>query len=578
MNVRRLLPLLLAMFVLAGCASSQPSSSGPSEPAPSETTTADRSAPQDTTTADAPGAEDDRDAERSVPLVPKRAPSDWQHQSPDAGVIPGIATDKAYATVLDGREPQQTVVVAIIDSGVDVEHEDLEGVIWTNEDEVPGNGKDDDGNGYVDDVHGWNFVGGPDGENVDHAPMELTRMVREYEKEFAGVDSASVSPENRDAYERYQELEAKLNRMRSNKQQEFNNVRNAYEAMNFATELLQQQLGGDSLTVAAVRQLGSPRQDVQQARDIYLYFSDNDLTLSDIEEYKSNLENQLKYGYDLDFNPRPIVGDDPDDLAERIYGNNDVEGPDASHGTHVAGIVAAERDNDLGIRGIASGVRIMPVRAVPDGDERDKDVANAIRYAADNGADVINMSFGKSYSPHKRVVDDAVRYADSLGVLMIHAAGNDGANVDSTDNFPNDLYLSGGSPDLWLTVGASSWQGGEQLVASFSNYGKERVDLFAPGVDIYSTTPDQNYERFPGTSMAAPMVTGVAALIMAYYPELTPAQVRTAILESARPYPEATVTVPGGERTAPFSSLSVSGGVLNAADALRRADQIARTP
>ena len=304
MNVRRLLPLLLAMFVLAGCASSQPSSSGPSEPAPSETTD-DRSAPQDTTTADAPGAEDDRDAERSVPLVPKRAPSDWQHQSPDAGVIPGIATDKAYATVLDGREPQQTVVVAIIDSGVDVEHEDLEGVIWTNEDEVPGNGKDDDGNGYVDDVHGWNFVGGPDGENVDHAPMELTRMVREYEKEFAGVDSASVSPENRDAYERYQELEAKLNRMRSNKQQEFNNVRNAYEAMNFATELLQQQLGGDSLTVAAVRQLGSPRQDVQQARDIYLYFSDNDLTLSDIEEYKSNLENQLKYGYDLDFNPRP---------------------------------------------------------------------------------------------------------------------------------------------------------------------------------------------------------------------------------------------------------------------------------
>ena len=205
-------------------------------------------------------------------------------------------------------------------------------------------------------------------------------------------------------------------------------------------------------------------------------------------------------------------------------------------------------------------------------------MANAIRYAADNGADVINMSFGKSYSPHKRVVDDAVRYADSLGVLMIHAAGNDGANVDSTDNFPNDLYLSGGSPDLWLTVGASSWQGGEQLVASFSNYGKERVDLFAPGVDIYSTTPDQNYERFPGTSMAAPMVTGVAALIMAYDPELTPAQVRTAILESARPYPEATVTVPGGERTAPFSSLSVSGGVLNAADALRRADQIARTP
>jgi len=610
----RILPFLAACVLLVGCSSSRPATSPGSTPA--ETTQArapdpDTSTAPDTTdttsTSSAQAAEESKAAgerrateERTADTGPREptpdrddepdlsptveesileeAPEDWQHRSTGSGEIPGIGTAEAYADILNGRQPRQTVIVAVIDSGVDIEHDDLDDNIWTNDDEIAGNGVDDDKNGYVDDVHGWNFIGGPDGENIDHAPMELTRIVREYRAQFAGTDSASVAPNERDAFQRYQTLKAKLDRMRRNKQQEFGNVRNNYEAMRYAAELLKDALGTDSLTVDGARQVTSPRRDLQQARDIYVYFAENGVTLQDFEDYLEDVEEQLRYGYNLDYDPRSIVGDDPEDLDERFYGNNDVEGPDARHGTHVAGIIAGERDNGFGMDGVATNTKIMVLRAVPNGDERDKDVANAIRYAADNGAHVINMSFGKDYSPNKIAVDRAVRYADSLGVLMVHAAGNDGANIDTTDNFPTDVYLDGGSPERWITVGASSWEGATKLAASFSNYGPQQVDLFAPGVDIYSTTPGQTYERIPGTSMAAPMVSGVAALVMAFYPELSALDVRRIVLDTVTPFPKRQVVVPGGDTQVPFASLSVTGGIVNVAEALRRAEEIAPTP
>jgi len=596
----RLLAILLVLAVLSGCSSSQPAAPGQqagdaptSSPdveqtsdaasARAEASTADTSQTEasrrpasesssDRGTSEQPPPDTQNEPEPTLADVAESAPEDWQHRSPGESTSPGIGTDEAYATVLEGREPKQTVIVAVIDSGIDIHHEDLDSNIWENEDEIPGNNVDDDNNGYVDDIHGWNFLGGPDGENIDHAPMELTRIVRDLQGTFANVDSASVRPEYRADYERYQRLKAKLDEMRASKRQEYNNVRNAYEAMQYATQMLKQALGSDSLSLAAVRGLSSPRRDVQQARDIFVHFAQNDLRLEDIKEYKTDIEEQLRYGYDLEFDPRPIVGDNPDDLSEQFYGNNDVTGPDASHGTHVAGIIAAERNNGTGINGVAESTRIMAVRAVPNGDERDKDVANAIRYAADNGADIINMSFGKDYSPEKQVVDSAVRYADSLGVLMIHAAGNDGANVDSTDNFPSEVYLDGTSPERWITVGASSWKGDTSLAASFSNYGPARVDVFAPGVDIYSTTPKNQYERYPGTSMAAPMVSGVAALLMAHYPELSATEVRRILLESTTQFPDQMVVTPGGDRQVPFASLSSSGGIINVVQALRAAE------
>src|SRR5699024_8897907 len=283
-------------------------------------------------------------------------------------------------------------------------------------------------------------------------------------------------------------------------------------------------------------------------------------------------------------NPRNIVGDNYEDTSERYYGNADVVGPDASHGTHVAGIIAADRNNDIGIKGIATSTRIMAIRAVPDGNEIDKDVANAIRYAVDNGADIINMSFGKGYSPFKKTVDEAIQYADQQGVLMVHAAGNSSENSDSTANYPTDTYgdyfKGNATANLWLSVGASSWKPDSNFVATFSNYGEQRVDLFAPGVGIYSTMPDNKYKRNQGTSMAAPVVSGTAALIMAYYPDLTAQQVRKLIMENVTPYGKQRVIVPNdkGSNTPvqPFATLSVSNGVVNVYRALLAAERISQ--
>jgi subtilisin family serine protease len=484
-----------------------------------------------------------------------------------------MSTRRAYDALLAGRAPKDTVTVAIIDSGVDIMHEDLQPVIWTNEDEVPANGIDDDGNGYVDDVHGWNFIGGPDGDNVEYDTFELTRIYRSLHDRFADVDSAAVPPAEQEAYARYQRIRSEFESERSEARQQYQNVRQAHRAVQSASAALKNYLQTDTLSQETVAAINSPRTDVQRARDILMFFYQQGATPADVEEYHDYLQTQVEYHYNPDFNPRPIIGDDYNDKTERIYGNNDVTGPDADHGTHVAGIVGAARGNGIGMDGVATGVRIMSVRAVPNGDERDKDVANAIRYAVDNGADIINMSFGKGYSPHKDVVDNAVQYADSMGVLMIHAAGNDGANVDSTESFPTRRYTSGGEADLWIEVGASSPNGGEQLAAAFSNYGAETVDVFAPGASIYSTVPGNGYERNGGTSMAAPMVTGLAALIMAYHPELPPVQVRELILETATPHGATTVTVPGGSWTAPFASLSRTGAIVNAYAALQRAAQ-----
>jgi subtilisin family serine protease len=279
----------------------------------------------------------------------------------------------------------------------------------------------------------------------------------------------------------------------------------------------------------------------------------------------------MQYGLNPAYNARTIVGDDYSNTAQRGYGNLDVMGPDAKHGTHVAGIIGAVRDASAGVGGIAPSVKVMMVRAVPDGDERDKDIANAIRYAVDNGAKVINMSFGKAFSPQKAVVDSAVRYADSHGVLMVHAAGNDAENSDEKPSYPTPKYIGGGRAENWIEVGASSWKSGDALVAPFSNYGKTLVDVFAPGVDILSTVPG-GYERDSGTSMAAPVVTGLAALLMDYFPNLSAAEVKRIILASAVRHSDQPVQKPGGG-AARFGDLSATGGVVNAYNAIKMAQE-----
>ena len=501
----------------------------------------------------------------------REAPRNWQLLDDSIDHYPGISLLRAQRELLKGSAPRQSVVVAVIDGGVDTAHAALRTRLWTNPKEVAGNGKDDDHNGHVDDVHGWNFIGGADGKDVQYDTFVLTRLFVRCtgtlqtvtERAMPTMDSTTCSKVSAEYARKKTEINSTLDQMRT-----------IEAVMNRALPILKQAAGTDSLTPAKVEALAATSPQVIAARGLYLQLAQQGATPEAVAEAVTEYGVQSQYGLNPEYDPRAIVGDDFADVSQRNYGNADVTGPDAKHGTHVAGIIAAMPRDGAGVQGVASAALIMPVRAVPDGDERDKDIANAIRYAVDNGARVINMSFGKPYSPFKSAVDAAVKYADAHGVLMVIASGNDGASLDTASNFPTPEYTGGGRAANWIEVGASSWRGGDTLAVAFSNYSHTRVDVFAPGEDILSTVQGGGYERLSGTSMAAPVVTGLAALIMSYYPNFTAAQVRQIILDSATRYNRSSL-VPGGKsgEAVPFASLSVTGGIVNAYNALKMAQQ-----
>ena len=499
-----------------------------------------------------------------------KSPENWFNLDPIQNDVRGVSSERAYTELLKGKQGR-TVIVAVIDSGVDITHEDLQGKLWKNTKEVPKNGKDDDGNGFVDDVDGWNFIGGKNGKHIHQDSYELTREYVRLSKKFR----KKANPKDPEfAY--FEKIKKELEEKKAEKQEEMNQLKQLYEAI--AT--VRKALGSKALTMDNVEALESSDKKVQEAKSMVLYL----YTLASPEEleeyYVKGIKNALEYGYNEKFDPRKIVGDKPRKLREKGYGNNDVKGPDAFHGTHVAGIIAANRDNNLGIKGVANNVLIMPIRAVPDGDERDKDIANAIYYAVDNGAHIINMSFGKAYSPHKAFVDEAVKYAESKGVLLVHAAGNDAKNLEIEPNFPNRIYAdSKKEASNWLEIGASSWHNNNsQFVANFSNYGKTKVDVFAPGVDIYSTVPDKNtYKYASGTSMAAPATSGVAAMLMSYYPNLTAAEVKEILMKSSIKYSQ-NINKPGEKNNTEvkLSDLCITGGIINAYEAIKMAEEMSK--
>jgi cell wall-associated protease len=503
----------------------------------------------------------------------------------------GISVNKAYEFAKSKKLKSKTVLVAVIDSGVDTLHEDLKDILWTNPKEIPGNGIDDDHNGYVDDIHGWNFIGGKDGRNVKDDSQEEARVYYMFKQKFdsAAVDTAALSPEDKDDYHMW--IKARKSIMGEGSEPAIDMVmlHNALEASIKSDSILGQAMGKTEYTGNDLDTFQTRTTESKRAKAWLLYmFKVNkimDMTnkdfISDLTEEVDREEKKaaVKTTAPKD-NRKEIVQDNEADINDRYYGNNDVMAGDPMHGTHVTGIIGAERGNGIGMDGVADNVKIMMIRAVPNGDEHDKDIANAIRYAVDNGAKVINMSFGKNLSPEKSWVDSAVKYAESKGVLLIHAAGNDAADVDTTDNFPNpDFRHSGYIASNWITVGASSdplaEPGFESYTASFSNYGKKEVDVFAPGTRIYSSLPGGNkYGNLQGTSMAAPVVTGVAALILEYYPNLTPQQVKYCIERSAV-HLTTRVKRPGSEdHLVNMTDLSTSGGIINAYAALKLASTL----
>ncbi len=505
---------------------------------------------------------------------------EWLVMDPVEDKMQGVSAEKTYKTLLKGKS-SKTVTVAVIDSGVDIDHEDLQGKIWINEDEIEGNGIDDDKNGYVDDRYGWNFIGGKKG-NVEQDTYELTRLYVELKQKYDGIEEKKVKKKNRDEYAQWVKVKMDFEKTRDKAEQQYGFYKSLQSNITRYNNLLKAYLDVEKLAIEDLEKINTQDSTVLAARGmIGMIFqnvgpeADFGLLAEELEEAVEYFGNQVHYAYNTEFDPRDIVGDDYKDLYEQGYGNNDVKGHDPSHGTHVAGIIAANRDNGIGINGIVSDVKIMVIRAVPDGDERDKDVANAIIYAVDNGAQVINMSFGKSYSPGKEAVDKAVKYAEEKGVLLVHAAGNSSKNIDKGKNFPTKKYTESSSASNWLEIGASSWGDNENFVGSFSNYGKETVDVFAPGVQIYSTTPGDTYKSYDGTSMAAPATSGVAALLMSYYPELSAFQVRDIIKKSSRKFDNLEVVKPGKDNEkVNFNELSITGGIINAYEAVKMAEAL----
>lgn len=505
----------------------------------------------------------------------KKAPENWFNLDPTADKVYGVSTEKAYNELLKGKTAKP-VIVAVIDGGVDVNHEDLKPVIWTNPKEIPDNGIDDDKNGYVDDVHGWNFIGGKD-SSVHHDNLELTRLYRSMKTKFAKLDTTKLSAADQKAFAQFQKITAEYEKEAAEAQSNYF----GYKMMQDAMQNIKKQIGKEEVTLADVQAYKPADPASEQVKQILENALSKGMTFNglagELTEAINYFQSKALYHLNVDYDPRPTVGDNYADANEKIYGNKDVVGPAADHGTHVAGIIAAVRDNNLGMKGVSNVARIMVLRVVPDGDERDKDVANSIRYAVDNGAKVVNMSFGKSYVWNKPVVDEAIKYAAAKDVLLIHAAGNDGQDNDVADNFPNDEDAAAKEiVNNWVEVGASSWKPGNEGIGDFSNYGKKSVDVFAPGVAIYSTVPGSKYEANNGTSMACPVVSGVAALIRAYYPKLKAAQVKQILMKSAVPYP-GKVLVPGTEdKEAGLADISQTGGIVNAYEALKMAQKMTK--
>lgn len=519
-------------------------------------------------------------------------PTDWFFGNPGE-TYNGISVQKAYIEILKNKTPK-SVVVAVIDSGIDIDHEDLKDNIWINPGEIPGNGIDDDKNGYVDDVHGWSFLGNADGQNVSQDSYEATRVFATLRYKYENANPANLNKKQKAEYDDYVKakeiVEKEINKAKMNLSQ----LDMVEQKVVSSLDELEKSIAGrpfDKNTLDSLNTDGNYLLTLAKNLSVEYLTDPNITSIADIKSIiteeiaqdRRDPSNKVNISYNPDFDPRKtIVKDNYADPYEKYYGNNDVEGPDPLHGTHVGGIIGARRNNGLGSDGITPNVKLMSVRAVPDGDERDKDVANAIRYAVDNGASVINMSFGKGFSPEKSVVDEAVQYAAKKDVLLVHAAGNAGDNNDATPTFPNDTYQKKSgflckkhkTAKNWVTVGALSYKKGINTIAPFSNYGLFQVDLFAPGMMIYSTTPDNGYTPLQGTSMAAPVVAGVAATIRSVYPSLTAEQVKEILVHSVTKVNEE-VIIPGttGDK-APFSKLCVSGGIVNLYKALEYASTV----
>jgi len=505
---------------------------------------------------------------QQVPPVQPDPPKNWFAMDLKADGYFGISLNQAYQ-FLQGKK-SKPVLVAIIDSGCDTLQKDLQGVLWVN----PKKDKN-----YPGDVHGWNFLGGP-GRKCDF--NETEEEVRQYyklkDKYLSLTESTATDKKEYSFWLRVKTQYDSTVTMARTELSQLSPVMNALvETSGYVRHLLNLK-NDQTFTRSDIEHLSEKNDTLAQVKNLWLLAFSQDVSTStnvkvikEMNEYLTKLNNDLSP--DLEARKR-IVGDDPDSLHDKPYGSNILKFDDASHGTEVAGLVGAKRGNGYGIDGVADNVKLMIIKAVPIGDEYDKDEANAIHFAVDHGAKIINMSFGKKISPHKAWVDEAFKYAAAHNVLLVQAAGNDNQDMDVKPEFPNANLEDGTIADNVLNVGASGLKQDTSLATDFSNFGKKNVDLFAPGVKVTSIDMDAETITDDGTSFSSPIVAGIAALILEYYPDLSARQVKQAIMESATPLTGTMVYKPGTHDLVDFTTLSKTGGIANAYLALQIASKM----
>ena len=514
-----------------------------------------------------------------------KRPDNWFNLDPTADKVNGVGTERAYKELLKDKK-SVPVIVGVLDSGVDFNHEDLKEVMWTNPGEIPGNGIDDDKNGYIDDIHGWNFLGNKDGQNVECENLESTRLLRKLKPIYEGKTETDLKTKQEKAdYKLYLAVKESYTKTKDKFEGSYNQVKYMYDGITKLNTKVKEKQKIEKVNAEALEKFDATERSDKQMKMIATAMikggqaSNLDEIQKDLQEGCDQLKPYLDCGVNIDYDPRSVIGDDYNNPNDRNYGNPDCTGPDSFHGTHCAGIIAAARNNNIGMDGVAGDVKIMSVRCVPNGDERDKDVANAIRYAVDNGATILNMSFGKKFSWDKNVVDEAVKYAQKKGVLLMHAAGNDHEDIDVETHYPCKKYEGKGEASNFMDIGALSWKADDKIIATFSNYGKKTVDLFSPGVDIYSTTPKNTYKDASGTSMATPVACGVAAVLKSYFPKLTPEQIKKILIKSSlKTYKGKKVIKPGTkDELVKFEKLGKNAGIVNMYEAIKMAEKFTKT-
>lgn len=497
---------------------------------------------------------------------------EWIHLDPEQDSILGISTYRAFE-FLEGKESQE-VVVAVIDNGLDIDHEDIHANVWVNKAEIPDNNIDDDKNGYIDDIHGWNFLGNEKGENMKFETLVVTRYYKILKEKFEGKSKKDIPKSQKKEFQFYQQVKAKYNRELKLEEIVRSTNEILLERYLDAKSTIDEYFQNEAYTIKELVSLESDDKDILWAQKVMVWANDNAYNEKSIKKSIEDVNKKINSRLNLDYNKREeIVGDDPSNISDSFYGNNQVDARGPYHGTSVAGVIAAMH-NEVGISGIARNVKIMVLRVVPNGDERDKDVALAIKYAVRNGADIINCSFAKDYMMHPEFIYDAMKEAEEAGVLIVHSAGNESRNKDKYPAHPNGFYSKKHKASNWMNIGATKSKDTEKLIAYFSNYGKKSVDVFAPGSGILTLALSDRYERSSGTSIAAPVISGIAAVLKSYYPHLTAQQIREIIIESSYKPKSKRVFVPGeGKLQKPFKKLSISGGIANLYYAVKLAEE-----